>query len=163
MPATSLPQGTTIRPARAGDAEAIFAVTKASVTGLALSHYSPAQIAGWMGDRTPETYRAEAASGRIKVAEREGSVVGYVDAIPGELTRLVLLPEAAGQGLGKALFVIGLAEARKGHSGPLRIEATLNAVPFYARHGFRKVGESTFGGRGEGFPPLPVILMENDG
>lgn len=150
----------TIRAARAADAEAIFAVTRASVEGLAAGHYSPAQIAGWMGDRTPETYRAEAASGRIKVAELRGRVVGYVDAVPGELTRLFLLPEAAGQGLGKALFAVGLDQARAGHAGPVRIEATLNAAPFYARQGFRETGRSAFGGRGPGFPEIPVVLME---
>lgn len=149
-----------IRPAVAADAEAIFAITRASVEGLARGHYSAAQIAGWMGDRTPETYRPEAASGRIKVAERGGQVVGYVDAVPGELTRLFLLPEAAGQGLGKALFAVGLAQARQGHAGPVRLEATLNAAPFYARQGFLKIGEGTFGGRGDGFPPIPVVLME---
>lgn len=152
----------TIRPAVAADAETVFAITRASVEGLARDHYSAAQIAGWMGDRTPGTYRAEAASGRIKVAELDGRVVGYVDAVLGELTRLFLLPEAAGQGIGKALFAVGLRQAREGHAGPVRIEATLNAAPFYARQGFRKVGEGTFGGRGAGFPPIPVVLMERD-
>lgn len=152
----------TIRAARAADAEAIFAITRASVEGLAAGHYSPAQIAGWMGDRTPETYRADAASGRIKVAEVAGRVVGYVDAVPGELTRLFLLPAVAGRGLGKALFAVGLEQARAGHAGPVRIEATLNAAPFYAGQGFRKVGEGAFGGRGPGFPAIPVVLMERD-
>ncbi len=150
----------TIRPARAGDAEAVFQVTRASVEGLARSHYSAQQIAGWMGDRTPETYRADCAAGRIKVAEADGRVVGYVDAVPGELTRLFLLPEAAGQGMGKALMQVGLAQARQGHQGPLRIEATLNAAPFYARQGFRPVGRGEFGGRGAGFPPIAVVIME---
>jgi predicted N-acetyltransferase YhbS len=150
----------TIRPARASDAEAVFRVTRASVEGLARSHYSPEQIAGWMDDRTPETYRAACAAGRIKVAEQAGHVVGYVDALPGELTRLFLLPEAAGQGLGKALLRVGLAQARQGHAGPLRIEATLNAAAFYARQGFRPVGQGEFGGRGDGFPPIAVVIME---
>src|SRR5690606_35247472 len=108
----------------------------------------------------PETYRADCAAGRIKVAEQAGRVVGYVDAVPGELTRLFLLPEAAGQGLGKALMQVGLAQARQGHAGPLRIEATLNAAAFYARQGFRPVGQGEFGGRGAGFPPIAVVIME---
>ncbi len=149
-----------IRPAIATDAEAIFAITQAAVEGLARDHYSPQQIAGWMGDRTPETYRPEAACGRIKVAELAGRVVGYVDALPGELTRLFLLPAVAGQGLGKALLRVGLAQARQGHQGPLRLEATLNAAPFYARNGFRTVGPGVFGGRGPGYPDIPVVVME---
>lgn len=111
-----------------------------------------------MGDRTPATYLE--GVGRIRVAERGGRVVGYVDAVPGEITRLFLLPEAAGQGLGRALLREGLAMAQRGHAGPLRVEATLNAVPFYARFGFREVGRGHFGGRGGDFPPLEVVIME---
>jgi len=147
-----------IRPAAAGDAEALFAITRDSVAGLAASHYSPAQIAGWMGDRTAATYLEGA--GRIRVAEQAGRVVGFVDAIPGEVTRLFLLPEVAGQGLGRALMQVGLAMAREGHSGPLRVEATLNAAPFYARFGFRPVGRSFFGGRSGDWPPIEVVVME---
>lgn len=158
--ARAITQPFTIRPARAGDAEDVFQVTRASVEGLARSHYSAAQIAGWMGDRTPETYRADCAAGRIKVAERADRLVGYVDAVPGELTRLFLLPEVAGQGVGKALFAVGLRQARQGHAGPVRLEATLNAAPFYASRGFRPVGEGTFGGRGPGYPAIPVVIME---
>ena len=39
-------------------------------------------------------------------------------------------------------------------------DATLNAAPFYARQGFRPVGRGEFGGRGAGFPPIAVVIME---
>jgi len=154
------PLGFVIRPAVAGDAEAVFQVTRDSVAGLATTHYTPAQIAGWMGDRTPATYREACAGGRIRVAEQDGRVVGFVDAVPGEITRLFLLPGAAGLGLGRRLMEEGLAMAREGHDGPLRIEATLNAVAFYKRFGFREVGRGHFGGRQGEWPPIEVVYLE---
>ncbi len=43
------------------------------------------------------------------------------------LTRLFVLPDAAGSGLGRRLLEIGIETARKGHSGSIRLEATINA------------------------------------
>lgn len=152
-----------IRPARESDAEAMLEITARSVEGLAKAHYSPAQIKLWTEGRTPEYYRAAIGKGRAHVAEQGGRVVGFVDSEPGELTRLFILPEAAGKGLGARLMEVGLAEAKRGHAGgPLRIEATRNAVPFYEKFGFRVTGHGTFT-RGEGNPPIEIVKMEGMG
>ena len=154
--------GFNIRESRAEDAEAIFAVTRDSAAGLAVSHYSAEQVAGWMGDRTPETYREAAASGRMRVAEHQGKLVGFVDAVPGEIYRLFLLPEVAGQGLGKRLMEIGIALAKTNHDGPLKVEATLNAKAFYERFGFRQTGTGFFAGRNGEWPPIEVVYLERE-
>ena len=92
-----------------------------------------------MGKRTAAYYEDLISHGRVRVAERLDRIIGFVDAEPGELTRLFLLPSAAGTGLGHRLLVIGLEQARIGYKGPIRVEATLNAEGFYARHGFKTV------------------------
>ncbi|MFO0994452.1 MAG: GNAT family N-acetyltransferase [Hyphomicrobiales bacterium] len=152
----------TIRPATANDAAAIFAITRASVEGLAANHYTPQQIDGWMGDRTPETYANDARSGRIKVAEVSGRPIGYVDAVQGEITRLFLLPEFSGHGIGKRLMLVGLEMARAGHTGSLRIEATRNTEAFYERFGFRRVGTGIFAGRNGDWPAIETVLMSRE-
>lgn len=149
----------TFRPARAGDGQATFDVTWRSVAGLATGHYSPDQIAGWMGRRTPEFYEGLIAEGRMVVAERDGTVVAFVDAEPGEVTRLFVLPGEAGGGLGRRLLAIGIETARRGHDGPVRLEATINAADFYRRHGFREVGRGHFS-HGLGGDPIEIIHME---
>ena len=93
-----------LRPARQGDAQSVFDLTWASVKGLAKDHYSAEVIAGWMGERTPAYYEALIAHGRMIVAEQGGVVVGFVDAEPGEVTRLFLLPTVSGTGLGSRLL-----------------------------------------------------------
>lgn len=148
-----------MRPARPGDGQAVFDVTQASVRELAKSHYSEGQIAGWMGERTAQTYEKLIARESMVVAEHNGRIVGFVDAEPGEVTRLFLLSDAAGSGLGSKLLEIGIAKARLNHDGPIRVESTLNAEGFYARHGFRPI-EHGFFSHGVGGDPIGIVLME---
>lgn len=151
--------GITLRPARAGDGSALFEVTHRSVLGLAGSHYSAAQLAGWMGDRNAAFYEGVIAQGGAVVAEKDGSIVGFVDAEPGEVTRLFLLPGMAGAGLGKRLLQIGIETAGAGHSGPIKVEATRNAENFYRHHGFATVRTGHFS-HGAGGDPIEIVLME---
>ena len=147
------------RAARREDAETVFNITKASIGGLAGAAYSPKQIENWMGERTPAFYEELIAKGRMTVCVREGTVVGFVDAEPGEVTRLFILPEAAGTGLGRRLLDIGVAQARLGHRGPIRLEATINAESFYQKHGFRSIRRGHFS-HGLGGEPVEIVHME---
>lgn len=93
------------------------------------------------------------------VCVRGGVVVGFVDAVPGEVTRLFILPEVAGVGLGRRLLEIGIAQARLGHSGAIKLEATVNAVGFYRKCGFRSIGRGCFS-HGRGGDPIAIVHME---
>lgn len=147
------------RAARRDDAQTVFNITKASIAGLAQGCYSPAQIENWMGERTSRFYEDLIAKGRMTVCLRDGVVVGFVDAEPGEVTRLFVLPEAAGAGLGQRLLDIGVTQARAGHGGPVRLEATINAEAFYRRYGFRTTGRGHFS-HGLGGEPIEIVYME---
>lgn len=147
------------RPARKADAQAVFDITRLSVKILARDHYTPEQLAGWMGDRTSSFYEGLIAKGRMVVAEQDQTVVGFVDAEPGEVTRLFILAEVAGSGLGKRLLQTGIENARVGHDGPVRVEATRNAEGFYQRHGFKTVGTGHFS-HGLGGDPIEIVHME---
>jgi hypothetical protein len=105
--------GWTLRAARAGDGQAVFDVTLQAIRAQADGCYSAGQIAGWMGERAPNFYEALIAAERMTVAERSGAVVGFVDAEPGEVTRLFVAPQRAGGGLGSHLLRIVA-----GSSGP---------------------------------------------
>lgn len=148
-----------LRPARQGDGEALFDITRRSVAALARNHYSPQQIAGWMGDRKAAFYEDLIAQGQVVVAEYKGKIMGFVDAEPGEVTRLFLLPGVAGSGLGAKLLAIGIENARKGHTGPIKVESTINAEGFYRRHGFRTVERGYFS-HGLGGDPIEIVHME---
>ncbi|XSC42586.1 GNAT family N-acetyltransferase [Bradyrhizobium sp. RDT10] len=95
----------------------------------------------------------------MTVCVREGVVVGFVDAEPGEVTWLFVLPNSAGLGFSRRLLKIGIEQARLGHSGPIRLEATLNAEGFYRQHGFRSPGRGYFS-HGLGGEPIEIVYME---
>ena len=151
--------GFDFRPARSGDGEALFQITHRSISALGASHYPPEVLKGWMGQRSPAYYENEVLSGTITVAVRNDEAVGFVDAVPGEIVRLFLLPDCAGIGLGKALLTIGLQRSRQDSGDPVRVEATLNAESFYARHGFRRVGLGKFALQ-LGGTPIDIVHME---
>jgi GNAT superfamily N-acetyltransferase len=147
------------RAARREDAETVFNITHASIGGLARTSYSRTQIENWMGERTPAFYQELIAKGRMTVCLRDGIVVGFVDAEPGEVTRLFVLPEAAGFGMGRRLLEIGIAQAQLGHNGSIRLEATINAEGFYRKCGFRSMASGYFS-HGLGGEPIEIVHME---
>jgi GNAT superfamily N-acetyltransferase len=148
-----------LRPARQGDGQSVLELTLASVKALAKDYYTAEIIANWMGERNSAYYEKLISNGLMIVTEQDGVVVGFVDAEPGELTRLFILPSAAGSGLGKRLLQIGIERARRGHKGPIKVEATLNAVGFYEKHGFKEIGRG-YASHSVGGPPIAIIHME---
>lgn len=150
----------TIRPGTAADIEAILRVHRASVEVLCRGHYNPEQIVSWLEGRPPEEiYLPSIESGRLDVAEQDGRVIAFVEWEDAEITKLFIVPEAAGRGLGKSLLENAILMIRRIHSGPIRIEATLNAIGFYRKMGFVEMGEAFFS-RARGGVPLEVIRME---
>ncbi len=148
-----------IRPAWQDDLSVIFEITEGSFAGLAAGHYSRAQVDRWMDGCSPESYREGVEAGRTRVAEFDGRVVGYVEAVPGEITRLFVLPQAAGRGIGKALAEVGLALARKNHTGVVRVESLLNAVPFYRKLGFVSLGQAVSSHGNDETPAIEIMIM----
>ncbi len=146
-----------IRPARAGEGQALYDVTAAAIRGLAAGHYAPAQIGAWMDGRDAAQYEEVIAAGTVRVAEAGGVIFGFVDTAPGVVTRLFVRPEAAGAGLGRRLLEIGVAAAWLEER--VRLEATLNAAPFYARCGFVEISRGIYA-HPRGGLPVEVVNME---
>jgi putative acetyltransferase len=144
-----------IRPARPGEGQALYDVTQAAITGLAAGHYAAAQIEHWMGGRDVAHYEQVIAAGAVRVAEDVG-ILGFVDTAPGVLLRLFVRPEAAGLGLGRRLLLLGVEAALQNNE--VRLEATLNAAPFYARHGFVEQGRAIYQHELGGLP-VEVVKM----
>lgn len=149
-----MPSKIKIRLAKVIDAESLVKITDRSVRGLAKDSYSQDQINSWMNGRSKDTYIPRIKAGRVHIAEQNGEPIGYIDVIPGEIICLFIIPEASGKGLGRLLMEIGLPLSRINHDGPIVIEATLNAEPFYAKFGFTSIGRGYFS---HGVPETPGI------
>ena len=98
----------------------------------------------------------------IRVAEREGSIVGFASVRGSdagwELLDLFVEPEHIGSGVGRALWDDAVSIARLGNGLTLRIEADPNAEPWYRRRGAVTVGEIPSGS----IPGRTLPLLEYD-
>jgi GNAT superfamily N-acetyltransferase len=131
-----------VRPASESDVDAIFRVHGDSIRTLCRERYGEREIEAWIAFRPPEAYRASFASRKLFVAERQGQIVGFgqLDPRRGEVEACYVAPEAVGSGVGSALLGRLEAEARRHGHAIVRLNATLNAEPFYARMGYRRLG-----------------------
>ena len=137
----------TVREATAEDAEAIRRVHAASIRGLAASHYDADQIESW-SDVDEDDYSlpaegfhvvvAEAAGGEVDRGEDDDTVVGFgaLDLESGEVRAVYVHPDHAGGGVGSAILAELEAAAADAGLMNLHLTASLNAVPFYERHGW---------------------------
>ncbi|WP_284165415.1 GNAT family N-acetyltransferase [Frigidibacter sp. SD6-1] len=136
----------------------MLGIVLASVERLTGGHYDADQIAAWTRDRTPAYYEPDIAAGRTIIAEKAGSAVGFVSSAPGELTRLFITPEVAGQGLGARLVRYGIELACAETLRPVILQATLNARRFYERNGFMYESEGAYA-NGTGGIPVRIANM----
>lgn len=131
-----------IRLARTSDIPAIARVHAASVRGLCARHYRREDIDQWLAPG-PGLYARMLKSATVFVAERAGEVVGFaaVRLATREVRALYVTPGAAGGGLGQRLLLRLERVARALGIRELRLSATLNAVGFYERLGWRREPE----------------------
>ncbi len=134
-----------IRRARAEDAAGILSAHSAAIRTTCLTHYGAETVAGWAARLTVASYADDLERRDAFVAEADGGrIVGFavLDADEGELRALYVHPDAGGQGVGRRLLDALEAIARLRAVGELRLDASLNAVAFYAAAGWRRLYES---------------------
>lgn len=134
-----------VRAATESDVDAIFRVHSESIRVLCRERYGEREIAAWIAFRPPEAYRQAFASRELFVAEREREIVGFgqLDPRRGEIEACYVAPRAVGSGIGSALLGRMEDEARRRGHSIVRLNATLNGEPFYARMGYRRLGPAT--------------------
>jgi GNAT superfamily N-acetyltransferase len=147
----------TIRPAIPSDAHRIHELHVASVHALCAPSYDQAVVDGWLKGRSAEGYLLGISGGAIFIAEAASEIVGFCEAVPGEVRAVFVEPQWVGKGVGRVLLSHALSLASSGHSGPVRLESTLNALTFYEHFGFRQIGRATVR---RNDVDVPVVLME---
>lgn len=127
-----------IRPFKEGDEPALRAVFHSSVHTLATQHYTEEQRHAW----APLEYEATRWADQMRrnapfVAERHGVMVGYADLQnDGYIDHFYVSGDAAGRGVGTALMRKIEKAALENGIARLYANVSLNAQPFFARHGF---------------------------
>ena len=139
------PTGTRIRRFRPEDAAATARIFFDAVRVGAQGHYDDAQRRAWAPD-VPDTaaWRARLEAQTVRVAERDGVVVGFMTLrADGCIDLAFVAPAAMGQGVAGALYEAILAEASRLGLSRLHAEASHLARPFFARRGWTVVRPQT--------------------
>ncbi|HYG09800.1 MAG TPA: GNAT family N-acetyltransferase [Pyrinomonadaceae bacterium] len=127
-----------LRRARREDCQIIASVHAAAVAGIRTALYTPEEIQAWAVPKQPEAYEESIASKEFFVAEEGGAMVGFgvLNQESAEVEAVYVSPSAGRRGIG--LEVLRKLEERARANGlkVLRLNASLNAVPFYERAGY---------------------------
>lgn len=131
-----------IRPAARDDEPALTAAHVASVRGVDGSAYDDAELAVWASGAVSTSYGLDDSDTVVLVAEREGAVAGFAEASvdAAELDKLYVDPEHQGRGIATSLSEAVDRRLRSRGVESLSVEASVNAVPFYERVGYERVG-----------------------
>ncbi|HYJ84931.1 MAG TPA: GNAT family N-acetyltransferase [Pyrinomonadaceae bacterium] len=135
-----------IRQARQDDCQSIMSVHVSAVTAIQTTLYTPEEIQAWGVPRKPENYEESIRSKEFFVAEEDGEIVGFgaLNQNSAEVEAVFVSPKAGRRGIG--LRVLQKLEERARALGleQIRLNASLNAVPFYKRAGYAGKEESKY-------------------
>jgi GNAT superfamily N-acetyltransferase len=132
-----------IRRARPEDVDAVHAIHTTAIRTGAADHYSPEALAAWVDAFNPASFPRNLERLAFFVAEiPDRGVAGFLVLNPEtrELDSLYVAPRATGSGLGSYLLGFGEEWARLAGIQELWLDASVNAVPFYAKHGWQEIG-----------------------
>ena len=133
----------TVRRAREEDCKAIWRVHMRAIKEIANSHYTPGEIEAWASPRKPEHYVESIRNKEFYVAEEDGGVIGFgtLDHKQNEIEAVYVSPKVARRGVGLAILRRLEERARGLGIKSLKMDASLNAVPFYKSAGYESQKE----------------------
>lgn len=148
-----------IRPATADDFEALAEIHATAIRRLAAAHYEEDEIERWAGRWDREKFLDRFESADWLVAEVEGEPVGFgqLDPERTEIVSVYVHPERGRRGVGRRL--VGALEERARERGwdVIELDASLNAVRFYAQLGYERVEDRIHEPMG-----IPCVRMRKD-
>jgi len=134
--------GLTIRPCRVTDAPGLAQLYHRAVHEGAAQKYSAEQRAAWSPAPPMDAdWRRRLLEAQTILAEREDRLLGFMtlDATSGWLDFAYVAPEAMGQGVADTLYAVLEGRARVAGLTRLETGASLLAVGFFRRHGWRVI------------------------
>ena len=136
-----------IRSAGIDDARLIKDLHDRAVLTLCQGEYTADQLQTWVSSSSLEKYQQRLADHRTFVAERAGVMVGYVRWNPAtaELCSIFVDPDHARQGIATRLMAHLYQDVAAWGVTDLWLDASLTAVPFYEKEGWRWVAPAQHG------------------
>jgi len=94
----------TIQQAARDDASVIHKLHTKSVRRLCRDNYSNKQINGWLNHRAPESYFPAIDQERLFIVMHGSEIVGFGEAVPGEVLVIYVFPERTKEGISTTLL-----------------------------------------------------------
>ena len=140
------------REATEADVNRLCEINRAAIETLGVEPYNEQQISAWKSGIDPALYPIEDSDTHFLVAETDDHVIGFgwmkpeadeyfTSDVGGEITGMYVHPDAAGKGVGTRLLDELERFARDSLVDSVGLWASLNAVPFYKKHGYEAVTE----------------------
>jgi len=131
-----------IREGAPADREAISRTHVASVRGVEDSTYDDEELAVWESGAAATSYPLDDPGVVFLVAERDGEIAGFAEAsiAESELDKLYVDPAYQHRGIATSLSEAIERRLRSQGVESVSVEASTNAVPFYQRVGYERVG-----------------------
>lgn len=147
-----------LRRAQSGDAPHMASVLADAVWGLTGDMYTKVQKQAWINSVRSEYFQTLIALAQhdIWVVQRENDLVAFGVLHVDEVSYLYVRAAWAGRGLGSRLLNVLEQTARRRGVGSLFVRSSLNARPFYERHGFTLTGRLIFVREGVAMPSLAM-------
>jgi GNAT superfamily N-acetyltransferase len=132
--------GRKIRRVRASDLPQISALIRNTLLVTNLRDYTLETIRALMSTFSTEAVRSLARRREMFVCEESGRLAGVLGLEGGEVFTFFVAPDRQGSGVGRALLGYVEELARERQVPSLRVSASLTAIGFYERLGYRRTG-----------------------
>ncbi|MEI7254896.1 GNAT family N-acetyltransferase [Dickeya dadantii] len=131
------PAAITLRKARRIDAQTVFDLRNRAILHGCRHDYTAEQLQLWTSGPLSETFE-NTVTHHFHLAESAGRIVatGMINFHTGMIDAVFVDPEAMGQGVGKRMMQHLEMLARAAGLVEIRLDASLNAAPFYRSLGF---------------------------
>jgi len=128
------------RAANPADGEQLLIIHRRAILELTGNFYSDEQLASWAHGLTAEGYAGRMQIEQFEVALLQGRIVGFYVIKDRELSGIFVCADHARSGIGSKMMRRALDKLRRKYPvDPLRLTASLAAVDFYQKHGWREV------------------------
>lgn len=155
------PLAITLRKARRSDAPTAFDLRNRAILHGCRHDYTPEQLQRWTSGPLSEAFE-NTVTHHFHLAEKGGQIVatGMVNLHTGMIDAVFVAPEAMGQGVGKRMMQHLETLARAASLAEVRLDASLNAAPFYRSLGFSGDEVSLYHSpRGFSLPCIPMVKI----
>jgi len=131
----------TIREFEPRDLEAVFALVARAIEASYAGVYGRTAIDHFHGHHTRDEIRRGAEEGVALLLEEDGRLLATGTLVDDHVDRVYVDPDHQGRGLGQRVMAALEARARQAGLTTIRLAASIPALAFYERLGYRTVSE----------------------